>query len=228
MDAEFKGSRTLSLVTCSSDGEGVEGDFYIIWEKDLLTTNLEDREAQLKMILSKLPEEKILPQWKEPGVYLVAGQKPEGVITYANDIMEAYQNHLIHTVIQPELSIRFNDMFGSKTRSAIASNLQNLLFNFEYSQGTSGPTTLKGFMNNQGLTPTSIGFSKMKVGAHQFEIEKVVTTQMEIKPTFFDQDKTNPTTGETQGQPTLADPINEPPPPPEPIPDPIPNLPQST
>jgi hypothetical protein len=152
--------------------------------------------------------------------------------------MEAYQNHLIHTVIQPELSVRFNDMFGSKTRSAIASNLQNLLFNFEYSQGTSAPTTLKGFMNNQGLTPTSIGFSKMKVGAHQFEIEKVVTTQMEIKPTFFDQDKTNPTTGETQGQPTLADPINEPPPPPEPntdplpppepIPDPIPNLPQST
>jgi hypothetical protein len=234
LNAEFTGSKHIPLATCSADGYDVAGRFYIIWEKDLLTTSSEDRESQLKLILSKLPQEKILPQWKEPGVYLVASQKPEGVITYAKDIIEAYQNHLIDTVIQPELSKRFNDLFGNKKLVDIESNLQNLLFEFE---NHTGSNPIKTFMNDEGLTPTFMGFDKLQVGSKHFRVEKVVTTQMEVHPVMpmpmplensskLEKDKSNPAVGEKPGEPTLADPIPPPPSMPEPIPDPIPNLPK--
>lgn len=217
--AEFTGSRTIPLATCSADGQDVTGQFYIIWEKDLLTTNADDREAQLRLILNQLPQEKIKPEWKAPGVYLVASQKPEGVITYAKDIVEAYQNHIIDTVIQYELSQRFNDFFGKRQLSEIDDNLQPLLFQFE---NESGKTTITGFMNNQGLTPTLIGFNKIQTGSKHYKIQKVVTTQMEVNPVMpMPMPPSNTSHLEKdKGEPTLADPLPPPPSMPEPIPDP--------
>ncbi len=233
-NAEFTGIKNIPLATCSADGYDVAGEFYVFWEKDLLTTNPDDREAQLKLILSKLPQEKILPQWKEAGVYLVASQKPEGVITYAKDIIEAYQNHLIDTVIQPELSKRFNDMFGNKKLVDIESNLQNLLFEFE---NHTGSNPIKTFMNDEGLTPTFIGFNKIQVGNKHFKIQKVVTTQIEVNPVIpmpmppgktsnLEKKMSGKTNDVKQGEPTPADPMPPLPSIPEPIPDPIPNLPK--
>jgi hypothetical protein len=181
-----------------------------------------------------LPQEKILPQWKEAGVYLVASQKPEGVITYAKDIIEAYQNHLIDTVIQPELSKRFNDMFGNKKLVDIESNLQNLLFEFE---NHTGSNPIKTFMNDEGLTPTFIGFNKIQVGNKHFKIQKVVTTQIEVNPVIpmpmppgktsnLEKKMSGKTNDVKQGEPTPADPMPPLPSIPEPIPDPIPNLPK--